>query len=400
MAPYDNNPTTDAVHPGRGSPVEDWDAASIAAVKANVEAGLQWWKDTLTTMFPKVPANLLNFHVNYQYASNPVHTGYEPIDRISNDFLVSDPNKPHSAGGWLYDFLYQVGFGQTGNFSTDIRAFNDFTRQQAGADWAFTMFVVNNANDADKLFAPGGSFSQAFSFAGGRFMVVPASRPPSTWAHEAGHQFWALDEYLNGGSYTSQRGYYNTQNLNAADNPAQGFVQADSIMSNGLPMANAYANHTSDPYALAMIGWQDSDNDGIFDVLDVPFSLSGSGQYNKTTGLYTFNGASRVSTLPNRNSSGLQDDITINQINVLEASIDDGPWQTVRSFPARTYQVNNITFSIAIPTGIHTIKLRTADTRTFPLPPAPASAALSSAIKMATVAGTVANRRFPILAWR
>src|SRR5262245_26091354 len=350
LAPRDNLPVAQG---GRGSPVEDWTASSIAAAKANVQAGLQWWKDTLANMFPSAPANLLNFHINYQYADSPVHTGYEPIDRVSNDFA-----------SWIYDFLNQVHFNTTGDFSRDIRAYNDFTRQQTNSDWAFTIFVVNNANDYattatssaagvlnatqfnggtslsstddayigkdvvftsgalngqrghivdyigatrtfmfapntfsaapavgdtfrvesfDGQFAPGGSFSQAFSFAGGRFMVVPASRPPATWAHETGHQFWALDEYLGGGTYSSQRGYYNTPNLNAADNPDPGFVQADSVMSNGVPMASSYANHTLDPYAMAMVGWQDSDHDGIFDVLDVPFTLSGSGQYNATT---------------------------------------------------------------------------------------------------------------------
>ena len=80
-------------------------------------------------MFPNAPANLLNFHINWQYADNPVHTGYEPIARISNDFM-GDSLNPMGGQGWMYDFLHQVGFDTTGNFSTDIRAFNDYTRQQ------------------------------------------------------------------------------------------------------------------------------------------------------------------------------------------------------------------------------------------------------------------------------
>jgi hypothetical protein len=353
LAPYDNNAPSDPVHPGIGAPVENWDAAGIAAVKANIEAGLQFWKDTLTNTFPNAPPNLLNFQVNYTYADSPIHTGFEPIARISNNFT-----------SWMYSFLNQVGFNQTGNFSSDIRAYNDYTRQQANTDWAFTMFVVNDANDPDHLFALGGSFQLAFSFAGGRFMVVPSSRPPATFAHETGHQFWALDEYLDGGTYTSQRGYYNTQNLNAADNPKPGFVQADSIMANGPQMSNAYANRTSDPYTLATIGWKDSDQDGIFDVLDVPFTLQGSGQYNATSGLYTFTGSTNVNTLPNLNSSGTQDDITINQINVIQASIDGGAWQTIKTYPSRTYQTS---VSVSLPvssSGLHTIKLRSADLRT------------------------------------
>ena len=54
---------------------------SIAIVKQNVIAGLQWWKDTLVNMFPSAPANLLNFDINWKYAEAPVHTGYEPIAR-------------------------------------------------------------------------------------------------------------------------------------------------------------------------------------------------------------------------------------------------------------------------------------------------------------------------------
>src|SRR5262245_24352135 len=369
MAPYDNNLPSDP-NPGHGFPVEDWNSSagatgidSIAVIKQHITDGLQWWKDTLANMFPNAPSNLLNFKINWTYADNPVHTGYEPIARISNDF-AGDSLSPSGGQGWIYDFLHQVGFDATGNFSTDIRAFNDYTRQQANTDWATTIFVVNNANDPDKLFASGGSFQQAFSFAGGRFEVVPASRPIKTISHETGHQFWALDEYLGGGTYTSQRGYYNTQNLNAADNPAPGFVQADSIMSNDPQMQNSFVNHTLDPYTMAQIGWQDSNNNGIFDVLDVPFSLSGFGRYNGNTGKYEFRGASHVNALPNLNSSGSGNDIQIDQIRDAEVSFDDGvTWQAMGSYADRTYSTA-VNLDITVGTGIHNIWIRTVDTRT------------------------------------
>ena len=54
----------------------------------------------------------------------------------------------------------------------------------------------------------------------------------------------------------------------------------------------------------------------------------------------------------------------IDQINVVEASIDGGPWETVETLPARTYQTN---ISVGIPvssSGIHDIDIRTADLRT------------------------------------
>ena len=44
-------------------------------------------------------------------------------------------------------------------------------------------------------------------------MVVPSSRPSSSYAHETAHEFWALDEYKEGvqqPNYTLKRGYYDT----------------------------------------------------------------------------------------------------------------------------------------------------------------------------------------------
>lgn len=339
---------------------ENWTTDTIGAVKANVLTGLNWWKDTLDAL-PTVRDGLLNFTVDWTYADTPVATGYEPIARISNDFSL-----------WIYDFLNKVGFTQTGNFSSDIRAYNNSRREATGSDWAFTIFVVNNAADSDKFFTQiingsgttFGSFGQAFSFAGGRFMIVPASRPASTFAHETGHMFWAFDEYDGSSAgYLSRRGYYNTQNYNHINNPTPGFVHASSIMSNGASLDAAYAGHTSSTSSLETIGWRDTDNDGIFDVLDVPFKLSGIGRYTAGTGLYRFTGSASVATLPNQNTSGLQNDITINQLRVVEVSIDNGPWTTVQTLPPRTYQTA-IDVSFAVPGGPHTVKLRVADTRT------------------------------------
>jgi hypothetical protein len=333
---------------------ENWTPASIAAIKQKVQDGVNWWKDSLDAM-PNVRDGLLNFTYDWTYADNPVQTGYEPISRISNDFAL-----------WIYDFLNQAGFNQTGNYSSDIRAFNNYERLQKGTDWAFTIFVVNNAHEVatgqDGLFAPGGSFSRAFSFAGGRFMVVPADRPASTFAHETGHMFWAIDEYSGGGNFSQQRGYYNTQNSNAIDgNPDSLFVQTNSIMTNDPRLTNAYLGHTSSPSSLEMIGWKDSDGDGIFDVLDVPFTLTGSGRYDAATGRYIFSGNSNVNTLPNQNSSGLQDDITINRIRRAEYQIDNGPWQSAATYDAFQTGVN---IAFAVPAGDHTVHIRTTDTRT------------------------------------
>ncbi|MEX2175810.1 MAG: dockerin type I domain-containing protein [Pirellulaceae bacterium] len=345
---------------------ENWTQAAIDAVKVNVESSLRWWEDTLDAL-PDVRDGLLNFTFDWTHADTPVRSGYEAIARKSNDFSL-----------WMYDFLNVVGFNQTGNFSTDIRAFNNFQRQQssADADWAFTIFVVNDANDPNKAFAQGGNFGQAFAFSGGRFMVVPASRPASTIAHEAGHLFWALDEYAGGASHTQHRGYYNTQNTNAEDNPAGGFVQQPSIMaldrpSNDPPTfarSTAFAAHTTSQSSAEMLGWKDSDDDGIFDVLDVPFTLDGTGRYDLASGSYLFSGNSAVRTFANQNPSGNQNDITINRIRQAEFAVDNGPWQIAQAYASRTYQTP-VELNIPLSPGEHTIRIRTVDTRTGAMSP-------------------------------
>ena len=230
------------------------------------------------------------------YAETPVETQYEPISRVSNDFTL-----------WVGEFL--TGRGYSSNIQNGIRAFNHSQREKLNTDWSFTIFVVPSVNDSDGQFAAGGSFLRAFAFAGGLFQVVPSTRPASTFTHETGHMFWARDEYAGGGSFFQRRGYYNTPNTNAADNSTPGFVQQPSIMAAGTLLDTAYANNVSPATTLAMLGWQDSDNDGIFDVLDVPLKLTGTGFYDSASNTYKFNGVATVQTMPNLNPEGFRNDI-------------------------------------------------------------------------------------------
>lgn len=295
---------------------ENWNPAHVDEVFHNLTDGLNWWKELLAT---KSRVHTLDFIVDRTFVDQPVATAYEPINRVSNDYTL-----------WTQEFLNRAGFNQSVSLETNIRAFNHAQRQKVGADWAFTIFVVNSQVEHDGTFASGGSFSRAFGFSGGMFFVIPSTRPAATFAHETGHMFWARDEYIGGGSYYQQRGYYNTLNANALDNnPDPNFQQAPSIMSSGAAMDAAYANLVSPASTLAMIGWQDSDGDGIFDVLDVPLRLEGVGRVDASAGVYRFTGSASVQTLPNRNGSGLGNDITLNRISRIEAKFSDGNWQVV-----------------------------------------------------------------------
>jgi len=328
---------------------ENWTTASINAVKVKVEEGLQWWVDTLGQITDK---HQLNFNIDYTYADSPVATSYEPINNKSTAFT-----------SWVYDFLIPAGFNKHGNYSADIRAFNHAQREKHNTDWAFTIFVVNDENDlATDLTRPGmfepGGFDRAFAFSGGRCFITPAGRPASTFAHESGHMFWALDEY-SGISHTLRRGYYNTQNYNAASNPAlqNSGGQQPSIMTSGSLLDQAYANHISSQSSLEMIGWRDGDGDGVFDVLDVPLTLNGTGRYDPIQGNYRFVGESSIQTYPNINSSGLQNDITINEVSRVQYRVDGGIWQT-----STEYHQHSASLDVSIPLAAGSgIEIRTVD---------------------------------------
>lgn len=329
---------------------QDWDSAEIDATLDKITEGVNWWSrmlDTLDTV------HSLEFVVDDTFARDPVATPYEPIDRISNDFT-------RYAGGFLED----QGYGDAGSFENAVHRFNHDQRLRLGTDWAFSIFVVD-ASDGTNEFAPGGSFSNAFAYPGGLFFVLPSVRPASTVAHEMGHIFWARDEYPLGGSWTDQRGYYDAQNLNAADNTTAGFEQQISIMRSGEGLRPAYAAEPwetpfSPASTLAMVGWRDSDGDGIFDVADVPLALDGVGYFDGAEQRYHFRGEASAVPLRNQNSWGPQSDITLNRVSRLEYSLDEGPWQTAATPDAQRFEFD---LSVEIDEPFETIRWRVVDDR-------------------------------------
>ena len=335
---------------------------SIPEVKRKVEEGLQWWEDTLAGITNK---HHLEFHIDFTHADSPFVSDVEPITQESDDtdIVVNE---------FLRDQLDPSE--RTGLLSTDVRTFNHNQREANDANWSFIIFVVNDANDADHEFAPGG-LRRAFAFPGGLYLVTLASRPASTVTHETGHIFWAYDEYpFSGATYNDSRGYYNTQNLNASTGHPNPSSRVASIMERGACdeggglLCDAYQQHTSSPSSLAMLGWQDSDRDGVFDVLDVPHTLTGSGSYDPASGNYRFVGESSVQTLPNLNpraanlpTESLQSDITINRISRAQFRVDGGTWQTAEVYDSYTASLD---LSIPVAATANVIEIRTIDDTT------------------------------------
>ena len=324
---------------------QNWDPQEIDDVLAKITEGVNWWSTTLDQLDT---VHTLDFVIDDTFAKDPFETAYEPIDRTSGTF-----------NQYVGDFFTAQGLGDSPSLARATKDFNDAQREKFDTDWSFTIFVADSSDDLDGAFASGGQFSSAFAFAGGLFFVAPSTRPASTFAHELGHIFWARDEYPGGGSYTDQRGYYNAQNLNAADNPAGG--QEPSILRGGAPLHEAYDTFTSPESTLAFVGWRDSDGDGIFDLADVPLDLDVTGYFDNESSTFVVSGTAAAVPLINQNSSGIQSDITLNEIGQVQYRIDGGDWQTLAAPDA---QIADIDLSIPITSDFDTIEVRAIDLST------------------------------------
>lgn len=336
---------------------EDWTATEKNNVKSQIQQGLQWWQDTLAAHpgLPVASKEHLTFHVDFTYADAPVATGYEPINRPYTD-----------QGKWINDFLTKVGYS-TGDYWSDMFTWDDAQRVAHNTDWAYTVFVADSSNDADGEFSGGHS---AYAYLGGPFTVMTydngnwgIDRMRQVFAHETGHIFYALDEYPGSDSYDDHSGYYNTRNLNASDGHPNPTSRVDSLMAEATRQTAAYSSHTSSPTSLQMLGWQDTDNDGIFDVLDVPLTLTtGSGSYNAATGQFEFTGSSSVQTLPNNNPESLRHAITLNKVDRLQYQLDGGAWIDGHTYDG--YSNVAVAQNVAVGGGNHTLRFRTKCTET------------------------------------
>ncbi len=323
---------------------QNWTPQEIQDTLAKVDEGVNWWSRALDKLNTR---HTLEFVIDDTFAVDPVETGYEPIDHSSEIFEE-----------YVWNFLAVQGFGDAPTIEHAVHLFNDQQRIELGTDWAFTIFIMDASDDPDGLFDSGGQFAAAFAYPGGLFMVTPSTRPASTIAHEMGHIFWARDEYAGASSYTDQRGYYNAPVLNAANNPDADFVHQESIMRGGVPLTAAYLSETSPASTLALVGWRDSDSDGVFDFADVPLHLDAMGHFDADASQYLVSGVASAVPLKNENSSGIQSDITLNRVSELQYRLDAGPWLAA-SHPDQ--QVVEFDLAIPISSDFSTIEFRAID---------------------------------------
>jgi hypothetical protein len=292
-----------------------WTTPEINTIKAKIaEAETHW--EGLTSGF--VPGARLSINVNYVNGGNPVAVPYDPSADESEN--------------WINSVMSQVGPYNSASRYTNVRNFNQDQRVAQGTNWATTLFVVHNTTYQRT--------SYAYAYLGGPFSVLEndsAGWGPQNFnmvlSHEMGHIFFALDEYPESGARTTDRsGYLNVQNLNASldgnGNPVTP-PQPHALM---LDAGNYYTHvpFAPSPPTKEMVGFRDTDSDGIPNILDTAPSLTGNNAgSNPATGLFAFSGNVQVTTLANQNPmevgfSNSRSAMTINTMSSSAYVLDGG----------------------------------------------------------------------------
>lgn len=269
---------------------KDW-TQEEELVKDEILTALSWWAS-------QNPSANLTFKVEWHLR---VLTSYEPISRPSSD-----------EGLWISEAMNRLGYYNTSYFS-QVRDFVNDLRSRLKTDWCFAIFVVDSSNDEDGRFADG---LIAYAYLGGPFLVLNykldgfgPQKMDLVAAHEVAHIFYATDEY---DGVTEYSGY-----LNASDVEGSG-----ALMDSGERATLSLSEGTK-----LQIGWRDSDNDGILDVVDTSPRLTLEKLPPDLTDLESLSYEGRVEDVPypNKNPYGSGRSVTINKIKSVKFRIDEGP---------------------------------------------------------------------------
>ncbi len=244
---------------------ENWNATEVNQVVQEVTEGTNWY-------IIREPRARLSF----VYRFYQVQTSYEPINRPSIDECL-----------WINQIAQQFGYYSGTSCSDNVRNANNAFRSQDNSDWGYTVFVVDSSNDLDGSFSNGQS---AYAYLAGPFIVMTydnggwgINNMEKVTAHEMGHSFQALDQYL---AQISNSPSCNPNNVNAQCTQTSGFLNIEnqnceiaSCLINQPSIMKwhnvAYPNGTIDVYARGQLGWRDANNDNILDPIQRPYN-SGS----------------------------------------------------------------------------------------------------------------------------
>jgi hypothetical protein len=289
--------------------LEDWTQAELDTVTTEVLAGLDWWVD-------RAKWRDLSFYPVFRYS---VPTGYEPVSRTSYDEVL-----------WVTDALANIGYGGS-PYPLNIYEYANDVRDSLQTDWVVVAFIVDSSNDADGLFANGVA---AYSYIGGPNLIMSYKNGNAgiglmDWVttHELTHSFYAWDEYHEmSPPCTASTGYLDVENQNSVSPYGPGGCATN--VTRCIMRLSAAPNNVPCYYTKGQIGWWDSDADSIPDLLDT-FPETVLFPYTPdpcSTLTPTYTGTARVVPVPNRNSQGEGNDITLELIAGVEFRVDGSAW--------------------------------------------------------------------------
>ncbi len=296
----------------------DWTDAEEEKMVEEVISAMNFWAK-------HAPGNALEFtyEINYRV---PVRV--EPLDR--GGWMIEDK--------WAGMSLSSLGFEGSNYFVQSYSYVNEIKRRY-DSDWGFLIFILHGREGQSF-----GSFL-AYSYLGGPFNVNVSSNgslgPDNldrVIAHETGHTFYTLDEYPSSPHDCSVRsGYLNVENANKYHGGETCKLNVMCIMRGADP---SYTIDLLPPcvYTKGQVGWWDSDEDGIPDVLDTDpvveslrLDLEETGAVAAGDTLFsswaTFDGSVAAAPLINMNmfSEVSPRSVTIEPVRA-EYRLDGGPW--------------------------------------------------------------------------
>lgn len=186
---------------------ENWTNAMVNSATAGIQSAMSWWNTAIKTQAPWM--DTLKFFFNI-LPPDSCPVSYEPITRSGisgNDTEL-----------WINELMNGRAAGA--NTREKVYNYNKIIKEKYDTKWAFTIFVINDLNDADKKFSDS---SFAFAYEGGPYAIVTyenngwgRNRMQNVVAHETGHIFRAPDEYASApcdtGKYVNFYPNYNCRN--------------------------------------------------------------------------------------------------------------------------------------------------------------------------------------------
>jgi hypothetical protein len=337
--------------PGFGS--QNWVSLEEGIATEEIISAMDWWAR-------HSPNQELRFSYEIHYRV-PVNT--EPMDRGGEEIEAI----------WAGDSFSYLGYSEGDHFEQGFSYIFDM-RDRYNADWGFSIFILHGN--------PGQMFDGFFAYAylGGPFNVnvysngsLGPGKLDRVVAHESGHTFYTLDEYPNNYATCSSRsGYLNAENSNQQRGGSGCKLNIPCVMR-GASQPDSFDDLEPCYYTQGQVGWWDTDEDGIPDILDtdpivnsiVP-DTAGVGPVLVGDTLRTltpsFKGTVEAVPIKNKNPFSMANayDFTVEPVRA-EYRVDRGPWLPCQPYDGSfddPVEVYRFTLDEVSPWEYHTVEVR------------------------------------------